>query len=670
MGAIGTGLLALVGAAVALDGAPGLPRAALVVGAAVVVAAAALGRRLRPARAEALGLAAVWCGLAVIQVVWADAPDAALDGAASVLAAAGVFLAAGSALPRGGEERWLAAFAAVGACVAAVALASLAGAWDGARAGAPFGNPNRLAAWLLLPVAVGGVAVGVRAPGERRRVWTIAALGVLVLCVAALAATDCLGAALAGVVAAAAVAGLVRARGRAPVAAGAVAGGLAAAALALAVLPVVAPGWIPWARDGSESSPGIRWAIYGAAARTALDAAPLGVGLGGFADAFAAHRPGFLHYAPRQAHSEPLQALVELGVPLLAAAAASVALVGGRVRVIASARRSPAVWSALAAAIAIGVHALVDAPLRVPSVALGLAALAGLGCAAPERPGPRHRLATRVALGSIATVLAAIGTSGAIASRAESVARSALERGRFAEAERAARAGRRARPDRVALWRIGAEAAEDAARLGDGGPRALARAVGARRGAVAAAPRRAALREELARTLLSAGDSEGALVALAAASRLDPAAPGPYLARARVWLARGRPRRAARAAREALLRHPLATRGVVAGLLRATDDPALARSAVPDDPEPLARAARELDRAGYARAAADAFERALALDPANVRVAVETSRVWRRAGRADRAASVLSRALDRAPGDSDLRAELARTEAAGRRGAS
>jgi len=671
VGTLGIGILALVAGAIAWDGASGLAPAALVLGAAGVAALGALHPRLRPARGEALGLAGLWCGLALLQLLWAGAADAALEAAAVVWSAGAVFLVAGVALPAEGRERWLGGFAVLGTGVAVFALASTAA---GAEASRPFGNPNRLAAFLLLPAAVGLAGLGVCARREHNA-GSVPWFGGLAVCAAGLAATGSLGAGLACVAATLAVVVLSRAqRG-----AGRVAAALAAGAGALVVLPLVAPEWIPWARDGSEFSPGLRWRIYGAAARAALDVAPWGVGLGGFADAFAAQRPGFLLYAPRHAHNEPLHALVELGLPFALALAASVAIAGPRVRALASRRDALAGWSALAAGLAIGSHALVDAPLRVPAVGLGLAALAGLAFAAPsgsetrsEADGagtPRVRT-TRLVLASLALLLAAVGISGAAASLAEDASRRALARGGFAEAERIADAGGRLRPARVALWRLAADAAEHAARLGDGGPRALERALAARRGAVASAPRRASLHAELADTLLHAGNAAAARAALAEAARLNPAAPGPHLARARIWLAEGAPRRAADAAREAVVRHPLAARGVVAELLRATGDSAVALAAVPEEPEAFARAARELARAGHPRAAADAFERALALDPGNVRVAVETARSWRRAGRADRAAAVLSRALDHAPGDPGLRGELARAAAAGRGGSS
>lgn len=636
---------------------------AAILGSAVAALAlfASLRPDLRAVPRDALVLVAAWSTLAILQIGWSGDVDTAIDGGAAVLAAAAVFLLAATTVRRAERKRWLVAFGLGGALVSLVALVATA---PESRASYPLGNPNHLAGWLLLPlsIALAGICWCATA---RSHSWTILWFGVFGLAGAALAATGSRGALLAAGVALAALLLLRSSTRRGAMLIGS---GFAVAILVLAIGPLVLPDAVPWARGGSEFSPGIRWMVYGAAMRTALDAAPLGTGIGGFEAAYAAHRPLLLHYSPRHAHSEPLHALVELGLPLLLLGLASAAIILRRVPKPRARRRSLAVWGSAAALLALAAHALVDSPLHVPAIALSAAAL--LGLAWPTR-GPHGSMsATRIALAALGTALALVNATGFVAAGSEVRADALLTAGRFADAEREARVGLVARPLRSALWQRVANAAEHAHQLGGAGSAALARALEARGNAVAVSPGRVALYLERATLRSRLGDADGAIADLAEASHRDPLAPAPHIARARVLLLSHRPQAAAYALRDAIERHPLAAYSVVSDFVRATGDPGLARLAIPNLPGAIVGAGRALAVAGYSREAADVFERALNLDPTNARTALESARSWLDAGVADRAAAVLTRTIARVPDDGRLQVELERALARGRGGAS
>ncbi|MEE9606242.1 MAG: O-antigen ligase family protein [Myxococcota bacterium] len=656
---LGYALAALLLAAVLLRGGVSTAAApALYLGAAGLGFAAALARNLGCASRDALGVALLWGALALAQVGWSADRDAALDGAAALLAAALVFLLVHAGLGEVERRRMAVAIGAIGAAVAALAIASMT---PGVRASFPLGNPNHLAGWLLLPAAVASAGLFLTQEGEDRR-FVVFWFGVLLLSGAGMAISGSRGGGLAAAAAVGALVALVRAPRRlgAPV----VTAALAAVGIALATLPAARPGLIPAARDASESSMGIRWQVYEVAAHSALDAAPLGVGLGGFAAAFATHRPADLPYAPRFAHNEFLHGAVELGAPFLLALGATGVLVLRRVLRGRERPRALASWGGSAAIVAIAAHSLVDFTLHVPAIALAGAAAGGLAWGAAGRVSAGGRCAsqraTQVALSALAAVLVLLAGSEFAALRAAARAEEHLRSGDFADAERSARSGLRARPARSQLWRLVAEAAEHSHELGGGGAAALQRALSARAAAVEASPRQAGLHAERARTLAKVGDLEGALAALDRAIRLDPAAPGLRLSRARLLLADSRADDAARAVRAAVQRRPVAALDALGALLRATGDPALARAAVPDDPRAMLGAGRALARAGYRWDAARVFERAAALQPADPGVALEASRALRAAGEAHHAAAVVERTLEFEPGHPRLRDELER----------
>jgi len=602
-GRLALALVGLCGAAAALRGGVGADAAvALQLAAAFLAVAAAARRRLPAPPRGALALVLAWWGLALASVALASAPDRALDASGAVLATGLVFLV-GCGLGAPERSALVRALTPVGAAGAAWALLMAA---SGERASLPFGNPNHLAGWLLVPGAVAAAGLfraGTRDGGGRAGVaW----FGALALMAAAVAASASRGAAIAALAAAAGVAGvawLPRRRG-----ALLVGGGLAAAALVLSVLPALHPGLVPRTGEGGESSAGIRWSVYAASARAAANEAPLGAGLGGFADAFAAVRPAGLPYAPRYAHSEILHGAVELGLPFLAVLLATAGAVLWAARAPGRGRERTLVWGGAAAGLAVAAHALVDFPLHVPAIAFALAAVAGAAWRAHLGVGPpAAAVSARLALLAGAAVLLAVAGTRAVALHAESVAETRLAAGDFEGAEVAAARGLAARPRRAELWRLSADAAEHAFELGSGGPEARERARAARRAAVRARPRSAALWSELAWARARRGDAAGALRAAERAEALDPASPAAPLARARLLLAEGRGEEAGRAVRRALLRHPVAAHPAAEALLRATADPALARAAVPENARAWLGAARALRGAGFEREAEAAF---------------------------------------------------------------
>lgn len=639
-------LLGLVALALALGGAvDARASAVLFLGAAGVAAGAAALPGLPGLPRDACALAGGWITLGAASLLWSRAPDATLDRLAASAACAVAFLLAAGLRQPAPRRLFATGLAVMGVAAAALALAGIV---DDERARAPFGNPNHLAAWLLMPAGLAWVALGetdLRRRGQREAAFLwFAALGVIG---AALAATQSRGAALA---AAAAAGGVVAMRRMGPRRGPALAAAaVALAALALAVLPWAWPEGVPVARDGGESSAGLRWSVYAATARVALDAGPLGVGLGAFAAVFDAYRPAGVAYSPNFAHSEPLQALAELGLPFLAAAAASLGLGVRRLR-LALRSRSRVTWGALAALLAVAAHGLVDFPLHVPAVALSAAAMAGLlfagGSDAISRLGPA---ATRGLLAGLALVLLGLAGTLGQATRAERHAADRLAAGAFPQAAAAAAEGLRWRPQRPALWTLLADAAEHEARFG-GGAAWQGRAVDARRRAARARPGDAGLWRGLARTLARAGRMEDAEVALARAARLDPRSPVGALAQARLALRLGDRGAAARGLRGALDRHPRARDALLLAALHDTADPALVRQAPVDG----AAKAAVLARSGFPAEAAAELERLFEAQPEDAGRALDAARLYRRAGDEAAARRLLDRAARLHPDDPRL----------------
>lgn len=666
-------LLGLLAAAVALGGAASDEASAGVCGAVAALGlAASASPRLRAAPGDARAVALAWGVLLLGSTLWSVAPDASLDAITPWIASLVVFVLAAGGLRGRGRDAFALGLAVLGAAVACFALAA---APVGGRARAPFGNPNHLAAWLLLPAALAAcevVRTNLAARGRRERalLW----FGLFGISGAAVAATQSLGAGLAALGAMLALAWL---RTAPPVlATRSLALGWLVVAFALALAPALAPALV-LPHDGmDESSPGLRWQVYGAAAQLAWNAFPFGVGPGAFGAAFASVRPAGLPYAVDHAHGDALQGAVELGLPLVVLGLASAALIARRAASALVHERFA--WSAATALVALALHALVEFPLHVPALALTGAALAGAvwsaWAAAPHAPaaphpavapsGARALRRTRFALAALSLALAGLAGTLHMAVRAEREAASLLAAGRFAEAEALAAAALRARPVRPALWSLVAEAREAQARLVGDGDVALASAVAARRSAVYVAPLDAGLRIALAETRARAGDLVGALASQAEAVRLDPASPAARIGEARLLLAAGRRADAADAVHAALERHPRAADGLLDALLRATGDPELVALASPDFASTRRSAGRVLGRAGFSRLAARALARSLEIEPGDPEIALEAARHFARSGDPAGAEAVLVRALSRGP-DDRLSAEIERLRGKG-----
>ncbi len=656
-------LLALLALAVGLRGGVTPASAALVHAVAGGIGLAwATRRNLRPAPRSALLLAGGWVGLALASTLWSRSPDASLDASAALAAAALVFVLATLLPDRRARQHFSSGFALLGSLVAGVAIAAAAA---GTRAHFPFGNPNHLAAFLLLPAGLGFVATASRESIRRgRREEALLWFGSAAIAGAAVAATGSAGAGL-GVLAGVGAYALLSTLGarRGAVLAAVVFAGVA---VGLALLPALWPSLLPTAAGGSESSPGLRWAVWAAAGRAAWEAGPLGVGVGAFPAAFLGERPDGVPYAARHAHSEPLHGVVELGIPFLCLLAVTLVVttreIGGRL----SRGASRTAWGAATGLLALVAHALVDFPLHVPAIALAAAALAGrLWSRGPVSPATLAPLrATRAAL--VALSLASVGLAGSqggallCSQRAEAQ----LAAGRFADALRSAEIGLRLRPGRAELHAVTARAAEHAWRFAGRGAAMRERALAAFDRAVAVDPADPSLRVERAALRARVGDPTGALTELEIAARLDPRSPVPHLATARLHLDAGRRGPAARSLRAALERHPRATAPAIQTLLRATGEPDLLRATLPDGPRSHRIAATVLSGHGFVRAAAEEYARAYAAAPADVDAALRAAAHFTRARDVAAAEAVLEHALEASPADPALRARLAALRAA------
>jgi len=536
----------------------------------------------------------------------------------------------------------------LGAGAAAVGLA-LAGGADVAML--PFGNPNHLASWLLLPGAIAVVALlwsDVRRRGARESAFLW--FGLVGIIGAGLAASGSRGAGLAAAAALSAVLGFRRLGVGLGVKLAA--GALAITATALFLGPLLAPDGLAPSADGNESSAGLRWALYAASARGGVAALPLGVGPGGFGAAFEVWRPAGLSYSPQFAHNEILQGLVELGLPFVLALVATGLLAMRRLKSSLDADSSAVTWGAATAVLALLAHSLVDFPLHVPAIALTGAALAGVVYAGGNGSGPlRSVVATRIALAGLSCLVLAGSGTRALAGLAEARADESMASGQFERALHAAELGLRARPARAGLWTRLADAAEHAHRFGGAGPDQLALALAARDRAAAASPARASLWLAAARSRLRARDFAGAHRELDRAEERSPWSPVLPLARARLHLHEGARDEAAAELRRVAERHPRGGVPALTAFLRDTADPELVKSAFPASPEGQRAAGRVLARAGFlgeaARALASSFEAA----PEDARVGLDAGRYFLRVGEPVAAADILQRTREHFPAD-------------------
>jgi tetratricopeptide (TPR) repeat protein len=655
-------LLGLLAAAVALHGGVTAEvGAGLDLAVAAVAGLAAATRAFTAVPCGGLELALAACGLGLASVLWSVAPDATLDASAPLLASVLVFLLCAGALS-GRQARWfLGGFAVLGALVACIALALTP---LGARAREPFGNPNHLAAWLLLPASYAFARlVGSDLKRRGRREDALLWFGIFGLLGAGVAATESLGALLAalGICAATVVLRRLPARQGAWI----VLGTLSGIAVVLACVPAFLPGLLPASGREGELSAGLRWQVYSSAGHVAWSYLPLGAGLGGFAPAFLRWRPVGLPYAVLHAHSEPLHAWVELGLPGLALGIAGLRVVGERL--VRLRRRSALAFAPAAGLIAVACHSLVDFPLHVPAVALATAALAGLAWSASSEGTERVRLSAmakgngvRWSVAALALLLALVGGTQSFALAAEARAARRIAEGDFAAGESEAVRGLWARPGSPALLALAADAAEAEFLLAGGGAPALRRALALREQCHWSSPLDATPMVALSRTRAAVGDRTGALAAASEAAFLDPASPAPWIALARLWLDAGQGFEAAEAVRAALERFPRTADETLEALFRATRDPALVSAAAPESAYTRRSAGLVLARAGFFQAAAHELVRAVQLAPSDAETALAAARSLEQAGQANAASDLLAHALERLPGEARLASELAR----------
>ncbi len=509
-----------------------------------------------------------WIGLGAMSLSIGDSVDPGLDALGALVASASVFLLAERVRGRR-AERWLATgIASLAAVVSVWAIVRVPA--DGDALG-PFGNANHLASWMLLPGALALAAFldsDIRRRGRRESgfLWFL-------LCgaaAAAVAVTGSLGGAIAGAVAALVAVGghrfvrnaeIRKAAGQLPVArlpriaSLSLLAAYVALAGALTVGSSLFPDGISVKSVGSESSVGMRWAVYGAASRAGLEHAPLGSGLGSFAEAFAAERPRGLPYGVRFAHNEPLHGWVELGVPFLLLALVSLTIMARRLPAALALAPSRFRIGAMAGLAGLAVHSLFDFPLHVPAIACVAAIGLGFAWRLPrEGTGLRPQWSS-AALASLGVL--GIGLSGTqlVASANEELAVRAEAAGDFQAALSHVERGLRARPWRPSLRQLRADNLEyaavfDGAKLGDSS------VADARADAIAVAPRRANFRLQFARALAEAGDADRAREEIAAAKRLDPASPAPLLAAANLAFRSGDLSQAEEQIRAAIALHP------------------------------------------------------------------------------------------------------------------
>ena len=658
-------MLGLLATAVALRGGVTPGAAALLcllTGAIGLVAASS--RSLPPLSPAVCGLALLWSGVALASVIWSRHVDASIDGSAAVICASLVWLLGAALVDAKARRSFVLGLTVCGAAVASLALADTT---PGHRAALPLGNPNHLAAWLLLPGALALVAllfsdVTRRGSRESAFLWfgLVGIIGAGVAATASRAAGVAVGVALAAFL----ILNLLGPRRGIPV----VASGIVAAALILGLTPAIAPDLLPVKVAGNESSAGMRWAVYAASASAALDAIPLGTGLGAFASAFEAYRPQTIPYAVNFAHSEPLHGMVEMGLPFLAVLA-----ITGFIAVRAAPRilsRSPGArftWGAVTATLCLLTNSLVDFPLHIPAIALSGAVVAGFAFASTgehHRPDPvRSAATTRWIVAGLSIALLLLAGSQAVAVLSAKRADQRLAVGDFEGSLRAAEHGLRLRPGRTALLSRAASAAEHQYRFRGGDRRMLKRALEARSRAVSADGGSGVLRLELARARTLAGDMGGAHRDLEAVSGRDSMAPVALLAQARLDLRRGDSAAAAAALHSALELHPRAAYVAAAAALHDTGDPAFVRAVVPRDGRGHRTAAGVLARAGFLREAAEEYEAAFASNPEDTRSALSAGANFIRAGDPVAAQAVLERALDHSPDDVRIERALARVRA-------
>jgi O-antigen ligase len=183
-------------------------------------------------------------------------------------------------------------------------------------------------------------------------------------------------------------------------------------AFGLAVVPAATRAHLATVLRGpADGSGAYRMDVAAATVRLFADRPVAGWGLGAFADAFPGYKQGHGDVRTTHAESDVLEFLAEaglLGFAVAAWLAASAARgLADRLRHGKDPVRKQLAAGAAAAAIALGVHSLVDFNLRLPANALVFATLLGVAAAPRDRPPSRGRVVpalAAIALLAVATM--------------------------------------------------------------------------------------------------------------------------------------------------------------------------------------------------------------------------------------------------------------------------
>jgi len=148
-----------------------------------------------------------------------------------------------------------------------------------------------------------------------------------------------------------------------------------------------------WTRRGDATTVAERVTLARDALRMARDAPFTGIGLGAFGAAYPPYQTVARDLRFRHVECEPIELLVEGGVPLLLLAAAAAGLLARTAWRVARRSTDRHATAIAAATLAVPLHALCDFPLRVPGVALPFLMLVGvlLALDATARPAEAAR---------------------------------------------------------------------------------------------------------------------------------------------------------------------------------------------------------------------------------------------------------------------------------------
>jgi O-antigen ligase len=165
-------------------------------------------------------------------------------------------------------------------------------------------------------------------------------------------------------------------------------------------LEVRAPGERFLEQGLEQGALGNRQVVWTATLRMAREALPAGTGLGTFGEAFPLYRPASVRLYWAHAHNDWLESLSEGGpVTTLAVLGLAWLAVSAPFRRRQDESQDSNLWIAgvAGAVLAVGVHSLVDFPLRIPAVAALTSTLVGIVCGNwasgdPERGSPLEGL--------------------------------------------------------------------------------------------------------------------------------------------------------------------------------------------------------------------------------------------------------------------------------------